>query len=105
MILQSGREIPDCVYEAILDKIIDSIVIEYATLGFEDFMGAVIHTTESLQRDEGWLPDSNVFNYEEAIELVNTVEIAARYFANDLSDTYSNLKEKYIGTKSWELFK
>lgn len=105
MILQSGREIPDCAYEPILDKIIDSIVIEYATFGFEDFSNAVDTITKSLQEDGDWLPDNNVFNYEEAIELVNTVKIVARYFANDLSDTYSNLKEKYIGAKSWELFK
>lgn len=105
MILQSGREIPDDAYESILDEIISCIIIQYASSSFEDFSDSVDLIIQSLQEDEGWLPDNNVFNYEEAVELVSKARPPAHEFANGIRQAYGKLCEKYIGTKSWELYK
>jgi len=101
MILQSGKEIPDDVYASILDEIIETIIIQYASFSFEDFGDSISLTTISLQEDPGWLPDDQNFTYEEATELVNIAKAPAREFANELSLAYRQLCMKYVGTMSW----
>ena len=105
MILQSGREIPDDAYESMLDEVIESIITMYASFGFEDFSDATDLAVVGLQEDEGWLPDNQTLTYEEAVEVVGGVKAPAREFANELTQAYGKLREKYIGTKSWELYK
>jgi len=101
MILQSGREIPDDAYASILDEIIETIIIQYASFSFEDFGDSIYITTVSLQEDPGWLPDNQNLTYEEATELVNIAKAPAREFANELSLAYCQLCMKYIGTMYW----
>jgi len=105
MILQSGREIPDNAYEDMLDELINSIISMYASFDFEDLGDAINIATGSLQEDKGWLPDNQNLTHDEAVEVVDRVKAPTREFANELSQAYGKLCEKYIGTKSWELYR
>ena len=105
MILQSGKTMQDDVYESLLDSVIESIISMYASFEFEDFNEAVDFAAQSLQEDNGWLPNNENLTPEEAKEVVNRVKTPAHEFANELAQAYEKLCEKYIGTKSWELYK
>lgn len=101
MILKSGREVPD----ELLDEVIDTTIIQYAGFGFEDLSDSKSVTVESLQEDEGWLPDSNNLTYEEALEVMEIVSEPIRHFSIELAQVYSMLKSRYVGTNAWELYR
>jgi len=102
MKLQNGREVPD----ELLDNVIETTVVQYAGMGFDESLSDSIDITiESLQEDPGWLPDDNNLIYEEACEVLDIVREPLKQFASGLADAYNKLKDKYIETKSWELYK
>lgn len=102
MKLESGREIPD----ELLDEVIDTVVIQHAGYGFDEtFLSSLDLVAQSLQEDPDWLPDNQNLTYKEATEVVNKVRIPAFEFANELAQAYYNLKDKYVGTQSWELYR
>ena len=90
--LSTGREIP----RETLNEITDSIVIQYAGNGFEDFSDIVSSTAQSLQEDV-WEGIDPVLTYDEAIETIKLVEQTAREFTGELVNSYCILRMKYLG--------
>lgn len=98
MKLTTGREIPD----ELLGDLVDHTIISYASYGFEDFNSASDDVIQSLQENV-WEGIEGTLTYEEAMEIWNIIEQPVKCFSNELAEAYSNLKMKYIGTKSWEV--
>ena len=89
MILEDGTTISDSDYDAILDDMIEEIVLNFVGYGMDDFSDAV-NTAQETFMDRASVYSIKI-NQEDVPIAIERVRRAAFQFTNELANAYGEL--------------